>query len=130
MSEVAARYEAVAGVLGLPLGIAGAVVEAEIRLVFATDSEKRFTAQVLRLAGQLGWRGYHIHNARRSEPGFPDLTLVRFPRLLFAELKLDGPGHDLTIDQAWWLRELGRCPGCEAYRWTPSMEAEIVRLLR
>ena len=39
-----------------------------------------------------GWRVYHVakvkgHLRARTSPGFPDLVMVRAPRLLFAELK-------------------------------------------
>lgn len=50
-------------------------------------TELEFQAHVVALAVQLGWWTYHTHDSRRSEPGFPDLTMVRGTRLVFAELK-------------------------------------------
>ena len=41
---------------------------------------------VVDLARTLGWRVYHTYDSRRSQPGFPDLVLVR-ERILFLELK-------------------------------------------
>jgi VRR-NUC domain len=52
-------------------------------------SEKQFQAQVVELARLGGWLLYHTHDFRRSAPGFPDLVMVRPPRLVFAELKTE-----------------------------------------
>jgi hypothetical protein len=69
-------------------------------------TEAQFQAQVVQLAGLLGWSWYHTHDSRRSPAGFPDLVLwhpgdvirergVRGPerrvnaRFLLAELKTD-----------------------------------------
>ena len=51
-----------------------------------TLSEKEFQHQVCQLARLCGWRIYHVHFSQRSEPGFPDLVLVR-ERVVYAELK-------------------------------------------
>jgi len=53
-------------------------------------TEREFQVHVTTVAEQLGWWTYHTHDSRRSEPGFPDLTLVRGTRLVFAELKREG----------------------------------------
>ena len=50
-------------------------------------SEKQFTAQVEALAERHSWLVYHTHDSRRSQPGYPDLTMVRDGRVIFAELK-------------------------------------------
>lgn len=39
--------------------------------------ERDFQAAVMELARLLGWRVYHTWDSRKSEPGFPDLVLVR-----------------------------------------------------
>ena len=44
-----------------------------------------------------GWLVYHTHDSRRSRKGFPDLVLVRPPKVIFAELK--GPGGRVTPEQ-------------------------------
>lgn len=52
-------------------------------------TEAAWQAQVEQLAKLYRWALYHTRDSRRSEPGFPDLVLVRGPELIFAELKTD-----------------------------------------
>lgn len=89
-------------------------------------TEKTFMAQVIRLARLFGWRHYHTHDSRRSAAGFPDLVLVRGPRLIFAELKTDT--GKLSLDQQAWLLTLGGA-GATARVWRPrdwsAIEAEL-----
>lgn len=80
-------------------------------------SEKQFQAQVLQLAKLCGWKAYHTHNSRRSAPGFPDLVLVRPPRVIFAELKTES--GRLRPEQRAWLEALEACPGVEVQVWRP-----------
>ena len=51
-------------------------------------TERQFQAWVIDVAKAHGWKVYHTYDSRRSEPGFPDLVLVR-DRVLFRELKTD-----------------------------------------
>ena len=63
--------------------------------------------------------------------GWPDLTLIRPPRLVFAEIK--GPRTPITPQQAQVLDWLGRCDGVEAYLWRSGVndvQTEIVPILR
>jgi len=93
--------------------------------------EKEFLAQVRRLAQALGWISYHTHNSRKSEPGFPDLVLVRRGRIVFAELKI--PPKDLTAAQLVWISELGDCSGggdVSVHVWTPDDLDTIAEVLR
>lgn len=71
-------------------------------------AEAAFQDEVLGLARLYGWRAYHTHDSRRSAPGFPDLVLVRPPRLIFAELKTD-TGRVKPEQEAWLeaLAEVG-----------------------
>lgn len=89
-------------------------------------SERQWQAQVLRLAGLHGWMAHHTHDSRRSQPGFPDLVLVRAGRLIFAELKTD-TGR-LRPEQAVWLDELQRTPA-EVYVWRPADVDAVVAVL-
>lgn len=82
------------------------------------------------LALAYGWRGYHTHRSQHSPAGFPDLTLVRAGRLVFAELKTER--GKTTGDQDAWLEDLGLvadytdpapddlAPAVAVYLWRPS----------
>lgn len=102
--------------------------------------EKEFQRAVIELAEAWGWRCYHTHDSRGSQPGFPDLTMVRRQRLIFAELKsVDG---NPTDEQTAWLTDLGRVadeiqhfvpgspPILEVYLWRPSDWPEIEQALK
>lgn len=68
-------------------------------------SEAVFQEQVLQIASLYGWSWYHTYDSRRSNPGFPDLVLIRGgsrPRTIFLELK--STKGRLTEDQQFWLR--------------------------
>ena len=80
-------------------------------------------AAVIREARRLGWRVYHTHDSRRSEPGFPDLTMVRGKRVVFAELKSER--GKLTPAQVGWLDAI-REAGQEAYMWKPADWPEAI----
>lgn len=79
-------------------------------------SEREWQAQVVDAARLLGWRVYHTHDSRRSEPGWPDLALVR-DRLVMAELKTEN--GRVSEAQSDWLDAL-RAAGVETYLWRPS----------
>lgn len=76
------------------------------RTISAADTvtEADFMATVIELARFNGWRIYHPHNSRRSDPGFPDLCMVRDGVLRFMELKSE-KGKP-TVDQVAWIAEL------------------------
>lgn len=76
-------------------------------------TEAAFQVRIVRLATDHGWRVYHTHDSRRSEPGFPDLVLVRPPRVLFVELKVGR--RQLTPDQQRWMRLLEGCTEVGAF---------------
>lgn len=75
-------------------------------------TEKQFQALVLDLAGKMGWSCYHTFDSRRSQAGFPDVVMVKPPRLIFLELKVGK--HQATDAQIAWLDLIGQC-GAEAY---------------
>lgn|SRR3990167_7349518 len=98
-------------------------------VVFALVSEKAFQQQVEDLARLLKWKVYHTRDSRRSEPGFPDLILLRNGIMLVAELKREGKKP--TAKQNEWLREFGKLPAQVITRvWYPSDIEAIERLLR
>jgi hypothetical protein len=80
-------------------------------------TERDFMAQVTQLAELFGWQWAHFRPAMTTKgwrtpvsgplgKGWPDLVLVRPPRLIFAELKRDG--GKLAQEQADVLSLLGR----------------------
>jgi hypothetical protein len=70
---------------------------------------------------------YFTWSSVHSPPGFPDLVLVKPPRVLFVELKTER-GH-LTEHQEWWLGHLVGCDQTETYCWRPHDEAQITEVL-
>jgi len=87
------------------------------------------------MADLRSWRHYHTLRSKGSDPGFPDLVLVRGDRLIFAELKTDR--GRLSADQVVWLDDLdgvstGRrrrrtgYPVPEVYVWQPA-DRELIR---
>ena len=67
-------------------------------------SEREFQSEVIKLAKQGNWLVYHTKNSKGSQPGFPDLVLVRDGRLIFMELKTER--GRVSADQKKWLTEL------------------------
>jgi VRR-NUC domain len=92
------------------------------------ETEKQFQASVVEVARLHRWRVYHTHDSRRSEPGFPDLVMVRRRRIVFAELKAE-KGR-VTDTQREWIGALRMASACEVYVWRPSDWDEIMRRLR
>lgn len=96
--------------------------------------EHAFQTRVIGLAVFYGWQVYHppdnlpTRTARGRvvkqdvRPGFPDLTLVRPPELLFAELKTDS--GRLSRDQIAWIAALEQC-GQEVHVWRPQSFDEL-----
>jgi hypothetical protein len=89
-------------------------------------SEKDFQRQVLDVAHIFGWVVYHPMLSKWSERGFPDLTMVRRDRLVFAELKRQSGKTSEHQDQ--WLALLG-ATAAEVYVWRPSDLETIAAVL-
>ena len=87
------------------------------RLPTAPITEKQFQSAVLKLARHTGWLCYHTFDSRRSQPGFPDLVMVRDGEIVFAELKSEK--GKLTDAQRRWLTDLDMA-GAETHVWRPS----------
>lgn len=93
-------------------------------------SESALLSYVLEVAALRSWLAYHTRDSRGSNPGFPDLVLVRRPRLIFAELK--SAGRYPTPAQRDWLLELehvAESRPLEVYVWRPADLDEIRRVL-
>ncbi|MFH2071705.1 MAG: VRR-NUC domain-containing protein [Actinomycetota bacterium] len=89
-------------------------------------TEQELLDVVTRLAKMMGWTVYHTNRSDRSEPGYPDLTMVRPPRLVYAELKT--VKGRLTEPQKRWLDLLGRT-AAETYLWRPDDLDSIPQIL-
>ena len=98
-------------------------------------TEAAFQDTVIKFAEFFRWYVYHTHDSRRSQPGFPDLVLVRNGQIIFAELK-SARGR-VSADQQGWINELERCAwevgNANLLRvavWRPANWPEIERVLR
>jgi len=96
--------------------------------VTITVTEKQLQSDIIRIARAAGWKVYHTHDSRRSEYGYPDLTMVRRGRLIFAEIKreLGKP----TPEQSEWLEALSVVPRIEVFIWRPQDWTEIEGVLK
>ena len=110
-------------------------------VIDAVTTETEFQAQVVRAARMFRWMVSHMTLPQRSEPGVPDLLMVRPPRVVFAELKSE-TGR-LTIKQRYspktgrslpnqkdWKDAFESCPGVEYYLWRPTDWEDLVEVLR
>lgn len=91
------------------------------------ESEAEFMQAVIRLAELCHFMVYHTYDSRRSNPGFPDLVLVKDGRLIFAELKT--ASGRLSQYQRQWLFMLGLVDGIEVAVWRPEHWPDIVNAL-
>ena len=94
----------------------------------ASVTEKAFQQQIIDLARTLGWKTFHPYDSRRSDPGFPDLVLVKPPRVVFAELKRES--GQLSPAQLVWFGLLSQCRGVEVYVWRPSNVDGVIATLQ
>lgn len=106
------------------------------------ELEAPFTDRLIRVAGALGWRRMHPRPARtrdggwrtavQGDSGWPDLVLVRAPRLVIAELKTARGRYE--PGQREWLAALEACfdgTDAEVYvvTWRPADWDAIISLL-
>lgn len=96
-------------------------------------TERELSKKIVRLARKHGWKVAHFHAAMTARgawatpvaadgKGFPDLILVRPPRLIAAELKVRY--NVITDDQKDWLNLFEKIPGVEVYVWRDRIEWE------
>lgn len=94
-------------------------------------NEATLQSNVTEFARSLGYLCYHTHDSRRSQPGFPDLVMVRAiaGRLIFAELKTERGKQSAA--QREWERALRAGGQGEVYLWRPTdwLSGEITRVL-
>ena len=102
-------------------------------------SEKQWQGTVINYARSQGWLVGFTYDARKSEPGEPDLRMVRPPRYVEAELKTEKgkltkgrwnkAGTRWLSGQDEWGDALSACPGLEYYLWRPSDWDEVEKVL-
>jgi hypothetical protein len=95
----------------------------------ARETEADFMQRVRDLARACGWVSFHTlgAGARGMEPGWPDLTIMRPPRIIFRELKAEK--GTLSLAQKSVLDGLERC--ClDVGVWRPSDWPEIEATLK
>ena len=86
-------------------------------------NEAEFLSVTIKTARELGWWHYHVYDSRGCPPGWPDLVLIKPPRIIFAELKMDRTNTRPT--QQHVLDMLGDC-GEDVYVWRPSDWPSII----
>lgn len=101
-------------------------IEDAVALYRSRMTEAVFQRQVIVEAERHKWLVYHTHDSRRCTSGFPDLTLVRRGRVIFAELKT--AKGKLRPEQEAWLAVL-RTTKAEVYLWRPAMWPSILKVL-
>lgn len=101
------------------------------------ETESGFQDALVELAHLHRWRVAHFRPARTlhgwrvagqyDAKGWPDLVLVRPPRVVAIEVKAEG--GTVTPEQARWLEDLKAC-GIETHVVMPSDFGAIVMVLR
>jgi hypothetical protein len=90
-------------------------------------SESQWQKDVRKTAHSYGWRSYYTPYSLGASPGWPDLVLVKPPRVVFTELKVRTgklrPAQEETRDL------LERCEVVEYHLWRPADEAEVLEVL-
>ena len=108
------------------------LVSDKLELPSTVMTETQLQNTVTDMARSFGWMLYHPWRSVKSETGFPDLVLVRPPRVIIAELKTQKgklrPGRwtKSKTNPRWlpgqdeWLAAFGGCPGVETHLWRPQ----------
>ena len=90
-------------------------------------TEQQWQNTVVEAAQLLGWWVFHDHDSRRNQPGFPDLVLIRPPRVVFVELKRETGRVSPAQEEV--LGMLAECPGVESRVARPSNWSSLVEWL-
>ena len=104
-------------------------------------TEADLQRSIIIAAREMGWLAYNTYRSMRSEPGFPDLVLVRPPRVMFLELKTakgrlskgrwNKAGSRFLPGQDSWGEALDDCPGVEYLLVRPAdLDAVYEKLMR
>lgn len=90
-------------------------------------TEAQFQETVVDAAELFGWWVFHDNDSRRNRAGFPDLVLIRPPRVVFLELKRE-KGRVSPV-QAEVLGMLDGCDTVETHVARPSQWSDVCRWL-
>ena len=108
-----------------------------ITKVVTSEHEVDFQKWLIKELQTNGWR---VHAERvamtkkgwvtpvQGSPGYPDITAVRPPRFLLAELKSDS--GQASPDQVEWLMKASKCPSLEIKIWSPKDRDEIFEWIK
>lgn len=95
-------------------------------------SERDLAATIIEAAEALGWKVYAVLDtrtpAKRTSKGWPDLAMIKGPKMIMAELK--SQEGVVSADQQGWLDALKRVRRLRVALWRPSDMASIMELLR
>ena len=80
--------------------------------------EDALQALVTAAANHHGWRSYHTHDSRRSQPGFPDLLLIHPTRQLILYRELKTQTGRVRPEQTAFLADL-TAAGADVAIWRP-----------
>lgn len=90
-------------------------------------TEKHLQDTIVQAAQLSRWRVFHVFDSRHSEAGWPDLVLIKPPRIIFAELKRET--GKVTAEQAHVLELLEAC-GLTVAVWRPSQLDDVLAILQ
>jgi len=90
--------------------------------------ERDFQRLIVEAAGYLGYAVYHTFDSRRSNPGWPDLVLLKQGRMICLELKTER--GRIRPEQEVWIAALDQVPGVTARIVRPSQWDQIEALLK
>lgn len=98
-------------------------------------SEAVWQAWVIKVARENRWKVNHVFRSKLADGswrttcsvGWPDLTMVRGDRIVFAELKDRRGKVDPTQDE--WLDTLAEVPCAEVFTWRPAHWEQVVKVL-
>lgn len=100
-----------------------------------TCTENEFQRWIIDTAKRLGWRYSHTYRAQMQDGqwrttcsvGWPDLVLVRGPRIVFIEIKSKNGRIDPAQEQ--WLDALAEVPCAEVWVVDPTMSGDVEAVL-
>ena len=94
----------------------------------SSPCERHFRQQVLDYARLNGWKAYFTWTSIHSPAGFPDIVLVRGPKMIIAELKSET--GKVTQAQDEWLAAFHQVKRLNIFCWRPEDWPLIVEALR